>query len=149
MANAHNDPVAALQSLADRVRLERTADAPSGLMTSIGRERWLRSIVISDPGLVGAESLTPVEPPLPRLDLRATAIAPAIGIGIVVACSVGVDPNVVPSAADARALHASDAELVIVVPEGDDVPPTRRVAAALKRPARIVTVPSNWSALGD
>ena len=149
MANPDADPINALQSLADRVRLERTADAPSGLMTSLSRERWLRSIVCAHPELVGAPALVPVEPTLPRDDLRSRAIAPALGDGVVVACSVGVDPDLVPSAADVRAIHAPEAELILVVPEGDDVVSTHRLAEALKRPARVVTVPSNWAALGD
>ncbi len=154
MANPDQDPTAALRALVERVRIERTADAPGGLMTSVGRERWLRSIVCARPELVGASTLTPVAPPRPRDDLRAMAIAPAVGVGqdgrsIVVACSVGVYPDLVPSAADARALHAPDAELVIVVPETDAVPSTLRLAAALKQPARIVTVPADWVALGD
>ncbi|MEY2469436.1 MAG: hypothetical protein QOF21_2134 [Actinomycetota bacterium] len=149
MANPDADPVAALQSLADRVRLERTADAPSGLMTSLARERWLRAVVIAHPELVGAAQLTAVEPPSPRSDLRVTSIAPAVGDAIVVACSVGVDPDLVPAAADVRAQHAPGAEIVLVVPEGDDVASTHRLAGALKQPARVVTVPSNWAALGD
>ncbi len=154
MANPDADPLVALQSLADRVRLERTADSPGGLMTSVGRERWLRSIVVAHPELVGATHLTAVEPPSPRDDLRATSIAPAVGAredgtAVVVACSVGIDPNLVPSAADARARHAPDAELVLVVPQGDDVPSMHRLAAALKNPARVVSVPANWPALGD
>jgi hypothetical protein len=149
MANADRDPAAALLALADRVRLERTADAPAGLMTSVGRERWLRSIVIAHPDMVGATELVAVQPPLPRVDLRATSIAPAVGEGIVVACSVGIDPNLVPAAADVRAQHGRDSELVLVVPEGDDAPSTHLLASALKRPARVVTVPGNWPALGD
>jgi len=149
MANADRDPGTALLALADRVRLERTADAPAGLMTSVGRERWLRSVVVAHPDLVGAAALTPVEPPSPRLDLRATAVAPAVGDGLVVVCSVGIDPNLVPAAADVRAIHAPDAELVLVVPEGDAPSPVHQLAAALKRPARVVTVPQNWRALGD
>ena len=149
MANPDADPIAALQSLADRVRLERTAESPGGLMTTVGRERWLRSVVIAHPDMVGAADLTAIEPPLPRQDLRATSIAPALGGGIVVACSVGIDPNLVPSAAEVRAAHEPDAELVLVVPEADDAPSMHRLAAALKKPARVITVPADWPALGD
>ncbi len=154
MANPDADPVAALQALAERVRLERTADAPSGLMTSLSRERWLRSIVCAHPDLVGASELTAVQPPLPRDDLRSKAIAPALGVrsdggGVVVACSVGVDPDLVPSAADVRALHAPDAELSSSCPKATTWSSTHRLAEALNRPARVVTVLSNWAALGD
>ncbi|MEY2424754.1 MAG: hypothetical protein QOI61_326 [Actinomycetota bacterium] len=149
MANPDQDPVEALQAVAARVLAERTADAPGGLMTSVGRERWLRSIVCAHPELVGAAKLTAVAPPLPRDDLRVMSIAPAVGDGMVVACSVGVYPDLVPSAADARAMYSPDAELVLVVPEADAIATTHRLAAALRAPARIVTVPANWAAMGD
>jgi hypothetical protein len=147
MANPDQDPVEALRAVALRVLAERRYDAPGGAMTSYARERWLRSIVVAKPELIGLTALTPVEPPLPRDDLRAVSIAPAIGDGVVVACSVGVDPDLVPSAADVRG--ESDAELLLVLPEADAVPSTHRIARALARPARIVTVPANWAALGD
>lgn len=149
MANPDQDPLAALAGVAARVRKERTWDAPGGAMTSISRERWLRSIVVSNPDLVGLPALTPVEPPLPRTDLRDVSIAPAVGDGVVVAFSVGVDPDLVPSAADVRALRQPDAELVLVVPAADNMPNTQRVAAALKQPARIVSIPDTWPSLGD
>ena len=149
MANPFQDPTEALAGVAARVRNERTWAAPGGAMTSIGRERWLRSICVTNPSIIGLGPLTPVAPPLPRLDLRDVSIAPAVGDGVVVAFSVGVDPDLVPSAADARAMHAPDAELVLVLPESDAMPTTHRVAAALRHPARVITVPDNWPSLGD
>lgn len=140
---------ATLEDIAARVRKERRYDMPGGAMTSYSRERWLRSIVVADPGRFGLPALTPVQPPLPRADLRDNGIAPAVGDGVLVACSVGVDLDLVPSAADARAMHAPDAELVLLVPEVDALPTTHRLAAALKAPARIITVPADWPALGD
>jgi len=34
--------------------------------------------------------------------------------------------------------------LVLAVPEGDDHPLTRRLAALLRYPAQVITVPSDW-----
>ncbi len=140
---------ATLADMAARVLKERRNDMPGGAMTSYSRERWLRSIVVGDPGRFGLPPLTPVQPPLPRADLRDVSIAPAVGDGVLVACSVGIDMDLVPSAADARAMHAPDAELVLLVPEPDALPTTHRLAAALKQPARIITVPADWPSLGD
>ena len=140
---------ATLEDLAARVRAGRRHDAPPGAMTDLARERWLRHIAVTNPDVVGLGALTPVAPPTPRADLRSYAIAPAVGDGVVVAFSVGVDTDLVPSAADARGAYAPGAELVIVVPESDALPNTQRLAAALKEPARIITVPNNWPALGD
>jgi hypothetical protein len=140
---------ATLEDMAARITKERRHDVPGSAATSYARERWLRSIVVDRPEIIGMSALTPVAPPLPREDLRAVSIAPAVGDGMVVAFSVGVDPDLVPSAADARAMYAPDAELVLVVPEADALPNTQRVAAALRNPARIVTVPNDWPSLGD
>lgn len=140
---------ATLADMAARVLKERRDDMPGGAMTSYSRERWLRSIVVDDPSHFGLPALIPVQPPLPRADLRDVSIAPALGDGVVVACSVGIDMDLVPSAADARAMHAPDAELVLLVPEPDALPTTHRLAAALKQPARIITVPADWPKLGD
>jgi hypothetical protein len=141
---------ATLEDLAARVFEGRRSDAPPSSMTDLARERWLRWLAVRNPEILGLGPLTPVAPPLPRADLRASGIAPALGDGVVVAFSVGVDPDLVPSAADVRAMHAPDAELVLVVPQSDAMPTTHRLAAALKQPARVVTVANDWAAaLGD
>lgn len=123
-------------------------------------DRWLRSALIEQPELVGLPSLTAAPPPEARTDLRQRGVAPAWGLDradrpVAVVCSVGVDPDVVPQAADVRALAPlwpgaapSDWRLVIAVPEGDDHPLTRRCAGLLGEPAEVVTVPTDWRALG-
>ena len=64
--------------------------------------------------------------------------------GAVVVCSVGVDLDLVPAAAEARLALAPDARLLLVVPEGDDHPATRALANRLKDPAEVVAVPGDW-----
>jgi hypothetical protein len=120
---------------------------------TLARSRWLRSIVCREPGLVGAASLLPVPPPLPATDLTDNAAAPSVGVdpagaAVVVVCSTGVDLDVVPTAADSRGLYLPEGHLVIVVPEGDDLPVTRGVAGWLDRPAEVRTVPRSWAELG-
>lgn len=125
-------------------------------------ERWLRSVLVEHPDLVGVRTLAPAEPAEEREDLRQRGVAPAWGVDrdgrpTVVVCSVGVDPDLVPQAADARlhaplwpgapALASSDWRLVLAVPEGDDHPLTRRAAALLRQPAEVVTVPPTWRTL--
>jgi len=64
------------------------------------------------------------------------------GAAMVVACSVGIDLDLVPFAADGReALGLGDARLVLAVPERDDHPVTRALAARLRNPAVVVPVP--------
>jgi hypothetical protein len=135
------------------VRRMRTADAPPHLANRLAGERWLRSVVIARPQLVGAVHLVPAPPPLPRADLLQPLPAPAAGVdqndrAVLVVCSTGIDPNLVPAAADARLADGrSDCRLILVVPEGDDHPITRALAANLRQPADVVTVPAGWRAL--
>lgn len=114
----------------------------------LASERWLRRRVIAEPALVGADALEAVEPTLPRGGLDERAVAMAVGRGadgpVMVACSVGIDLDAVPAAADARLAHAPDARLVLVVPERDAHPLQRRLAAALRAPAELRAVPGEW-----
>ena len=59
-------------------------------------------------------------------------------------CSVGVDLDLVPAAAEARLVLAPDAPLLLAVPERDDHPVTRALAVQLKDPAQIVAVSGDW-----
>ncbi|CAB4816383.1 unannotated protein [freshwater metagenome] len=108
--------------------------------------RWR---LIRDPQLIGARELQPVQPPLPRDSVKDVGASIAIGVdeqgvSIVVACSVGIDLDVVPTAADARALNDPSARVVIVVPERDDHPATRRLAGRLIGPAEVVGLSGEW-----
>lgn len=146
------DPRHALVRTAELVRRMRTADAPPQPANQLSPERWLRAVVVANPALVDAAHLEPAAPALPRSDLRTPAPAPAVGADldgapVVVVCSTGIDLDLVPAAADARARHAPAAPLVLVVPAGDDHPITRELAGRLRPPARVATVPSQWKRL--
>ncbi|MGI8752500.1 MAG: hypothetical protein ACR2MN_09350 [Acidimicrobiales bacterium] len=146
------DPFAALDQVVALVRTWRSPGARLHPANTLASERWLRSIVTSRPVLAGAADLVPLAPPVERTDLRHRSPAPAAGTDldgrpVVVVCSTGVDIDLVPAAADSRLLDGRAARLVIVVPEGDVHPLTRRLAARLEDPASIVTVPRDWRAL--
>jgi hypothetical protein len=134
------DPGAALDEVVAVIRAWRVAGALPHPANILARERWLRAAIVFRPHLVGAAHLVPHG-------------AGAVGDGadgepIVVACSTGVDVDLVPAAADLRVLSGhEDARLVLVMPEGDDYPITRELAAALRRPAAIVTVGRDWPTL--
>jgi len=138
-------PGAFLDQAIATVRELRRPGAPPHPANQLAPERWLRAVAVHHPELVGLGPLRSVAPPTERADLRERAVAPALADGpTVVAFSVGVDPDAVASAADARAAVAAGAALVIVVPEGDDHPLTRRLAAALAHPAEVRTVGAGW-----
>ena len=91
-------------------------------------------------------------PAVPRGDLRTPTAALAAGVDgdgepRVVAASTGIDLDLVPEAADARRLAGLDARLVLAVPPADDHPRTRQLAATLREPAQVVTVPAHWKSL--
>lgn len=139
----------ALQSVINSVDAVRRVEAEAHPLRHLAPEGWLRWRLLAEPSLIGAAELHPVEPPFPRESVKDTAASIAVGLDldgrpVVVACSVGIDLDVVPTGADARVLHAPDARLVIAVPERDDHPVTRRLAAALVDPADVVGLAGEW-----
>ncbi len=137
------------------VRLVAEHRVPNGFGHAayhLASERWLRSVVVRRPELVGAQHLEPVPSPVAREDLRQLAQAPAAGVDLegqplLVVCSVGVDVDLVPAAADAWLADGRQPRLVFCLPEGDDHPVTRDLVSALVMPAEIVIVPEEWRGL--
>jgi len=147
--------VDALRSVIDSVDAARRVEAEAHPLRRLAPEGWLRWRILADPAIVGAVELSPLAPPTPRDSVKDIAPSFALGLDadgeqVVVAASVGIDLDLVPAAADARAIHAPDARLVIALPERDDHPVTRRLASALRHPADIVAVAGEWrSAVGS
>lgn len=144
-----DEPTAeALAVVVEEVRRHRSD--PSGIhpLSQLVPERWLAEVVALRPDLVGERELERRPALVLRDDLRDRAPAPVVGHGVVVMCSVGLDPELVPQAADARLAYASpSSRLVLVVPEGDDHSATRGLADALVEPAEVVTVRRDWRSL--
>lgn len=140
-------PVDALVAAVAAVRELRTPEAAVHPMNQLAAARWLRAVVCARPSLVGASALAPVPSTVPRPDLRLPSPAAAVGEadGVTVVCSTGIDIDLVPTAADVRLRHPG--RLVLVVPEIDAHPVTLALAAALKDPAEVVTVPADWRRL--
>lgn len=143
---------AALAGVVDYVRTHRRADGPDHALRRVSPERWLRDLLLASPEAVGATRLQRAPSVLPRPGVRDVWPAIATGLAtdghpVVVACSVGVDLDLVPFAADTRAMLLPGARLVLVVPERDALPVTRAMAASLRQPAEIVTVPNEWRTL--
>jgi hypothetical protein len=134
------DPGAALDEVVAVVRAWRVAGALRHPANTLARDRWLRAAIVFRPQTVGAVRLSP---------FGAGAVGEtADGQRLVVVCSIGVDLDLVPAAADLR-VRAGDrnAGLVLVVPEGDDYPITRELSGALRNPASVVTVRRDWPSL--
>lgn len=153
MVHAGMTPVEQLRRVVEIVRGYRRPGAPRHPLNQLVPERWLRAVLCRAPGAVGLASLRPVEGARPRPNLAERDVAVAAGTApdgapVVVACSVGIALDLVPTAADAREVIHPGARLLLAVPERDDHPGTRRLAARLGRPAEVVAVPGDWRSAG-
>lgn len=145
-AMLHGDlaPVDALERVVAIVQEHRRPGARSHPLSQLVPERWLRWTLRNDPARIGVDHLEPAPGPRPRLGLRERDIGCAIATDTVVVCSVGVALDLVPSAAEARLALAPEARLLLAVPERDDHPATRALAARLQTPAEVVAVAGDW-----
>ena len=145
-AMLHGDlaPADALERVVSIVQEQRRPGAPRHPLNQLVPERWLRWTLRNDPSRVGVDRVEAAPAPRPRAGLRERDIACARSSGAVVVCSVGVDLDLVPAAAEARLLLDPDAQLILAVPERDDHPVTRALATRLERPAEVVVVSGDW-----
>ncbi|MEM7337298.1 MAG: hypothetical protein AAF467_01555 [Actinomycetota bacterium] len=123
LVHGSQEPGAGLRRVIAAVIEHRTGGSHHPLVR-VARERWLRSVVLDRPELVGAAELSPVVPLRPRDGLMLAQPSAAAGRRpdgrpIVVVAVVGVDLDVVPEGADYRDSVDPDAELVLVMPERD------------------------------
>ena len=138
-------PVSAIASVVDGVRSHRELGAAPHALNRIATSRLLRHRLLADPSLVGARELAGAAPPVASEDRNAPGPAVASGVdeagrSVVVVCSVGIDLDVVPFAADARLALDPAARLLVALPERDVHPVTQRMAERLLDPAEIVAV---------
>lgn len=138
-------PAEAVARAVAAVAPHRAPGAASHPYNRLAAHRLLRHRVLLDPATIGAAHLEPAPPPVPRRDVRDPAPCVAVGTAddgeaIVAVFSVGVDPDLVPFAADARdALHAG-ASLVLVVPDRDAPAVRALMAGMLPGEVRVVGV---------
>jgi len=145
-AMLHGDlaPADALERVVTIVREHRRPGAPRHPLNLLAPERWLRWTLRNEPDRIGAVVVLPEPASRPRAGLRERDVACARADGAVLVCSVGVDLDLVPAAAEARLAIEPDAPLLLAVPERDDHPATRALASQLENPAEIVTVSGDW-----
>lgn len=138
--------VESLRRIVDAVLEHRQPGVQQHPLSRLGAERMLRWELEQDPSRVGAVALAPAEPPEPRPNLKDPAPCVAHGTDadgglVVVVCSVGVDVELVPYAADAYAAAvranagSGDVRLVLATPERDRFPIIAKMADLLTVPA--------------
>jgi hypothetical protein len=145
MLHGDRPPLVALQGVVQAVAPHRTLGAAPHALNRIATERLLRASLVNDPGIVGATRLTPSDPPVPRENVKDPVPCVAVGgdtsgQAITVVCSVGIDLDLVPFAADARI--RSGGRLIVVIPERDAHAVTQDLLGLLIEPAELVTVPN-------
>ncbi len=142
----HGDvpPAEPLARIVAEVHRHRSPGASPHPLNRLAGERLLRARLLADPGLAGAAELAVADPPVPRPNIKdavpcVAAGRSADGRPLVVVCSVGIDLDLVPFAADARAaLGDPDASLVLAVPHRDVSAVTAALNARLRVPGVVV-----------
>ena len=153
LAWGERPPAEVLALVVEAVREARRSGGPTHPLNQFGRERWLRHTLRRRPQLVGVDGLEPVAPPKPFSDPRIASMAPSVGNvdgrEVLLACSVGFDPTLVPMAAELHASRHEGRHLVLAVPERDVHPLTRLAAGQLREPAEVRAVPDGWYSAAD
>jgi hypothetical protein len=145
MMYAHKTTADALDTVVDVVRAHRHPGAPPHPVRDLCRERWIRSAIRATPELVGTSELASVETTVPRDNLRDVHPAMAWAPGTVMACTHGVDIDLLPIAADVRRRIDPAAELVVV--SATSMPPAvLGLARHLSGGVRFVEIEPPWDA---
>jgi hypothetical protein len=138
-----------LANAIDEVRVHRHPYAKPHPVNRLARERWLRAQVMARPAVVGLDELVAVAPAEPRVNLRDSVPAAAIGrddgAHVLVVCSVGIDLELVPFAADVIDRERSD-RVVFALPARDHHARQRELATLLTVPFEFVAVDGEWPA---
>lgn len=142
-------PVEGLERAVGLVGRHRFAGAPPHALSRLARARWLRAVAIADPARVGATQLQAVQTSFPADNVREEAPAAALGTTpkgdpVLVVFATGASLELVPVAADTRALQAPGALLRLGVPARDRHPAIEALAALLVEPAEMVAVEPEW-----
>lgn len=136
--NANLSPEGGLDLVCAEVRRHRDHAAPPHPINRLARERWSRAELVAAPERCGLKRLAPVPSSRPRAGLKDTMATGALGTDddgnvVVVVCSVGVDLDLVPTAADMIVLYQPD-RVILVLPDRDQYPVITELAARLAVP---------------
>ena len=137
----------ALSGVVASVAKQRHHDAEPHPFNRLAPERMLRARVMNEPGLVGAVSLEPCDPPFARSNVL--DVVPCVGKAqdadgkqFIVVFTTGADPDIVPFALDARSYSDPNAELVIAMPDTHITRTNRLALEKAAKPARFLGIPA-------
>ena len=137
-----------LTDVVDRVRSVRQASVKAHTFNRLCRERWLRSVLVADPSLVGLEDLVPVDPLPARTSLLDAGPAPAVGRDgsgalVLVVATTGIDLSLAVSTS-AVAQREGPERVVVALPQRDRFEPLLDLMATLRWPVDVVSVEPPW-----
>lgn len=143
--NPELTPQESLAEVVAQVLEHRRRGAEPHPLNRLVRERWLRAELIDEPTRIDLAQIEPVEGAVPRDGLH--DVAPAFGWApterVLVACSVGIDLDLVPAAAEVAARHDAQ-RIVLVLPERDQHAMTLAVAERCRFAVSVVTADEPW-----
>jgi hypothetical protein len=137
LVNSHRTIEDSLTEVVGIVRAHRQPGAEPHPLGRMAGERFLRHRVINEPSLIGAASLKPAEPPIPRSSIRESTPCVATGIDLegkpIVAVFTGtVDIDIIGFAVDALTRENPESELVVAAHARNLTPSVRSSAAFTK-----------------
>ena len=135
------DAVTRAATMVAQFRQPNTAPHP---LNRLGRPRWLRSLAVGDPSVVGVGKLAPVPPLRARDTVLGTEPTCAVNESSVVVFSAGVDPDLVPEALEYRQRHNPEAELILVMAAKDALPTVTQLIDMCDN-TRVLQMASPWS----
>lgn len=149
MMHGDLDGRASIARVVDQLRtIRRPSGPPNHPLATLVPERWLRTTLLADPGMVGCDELVAAPAAEPRDRLRPRGVAAATGVRdgepVVVVCTVGVDLEAPVLAADTRLLVDPEAPLLLALPARDVLPAITAMVDDLRRPAEIAPVEGDW-----
>jgi hypothetical protein len=137
-----------LATVVEGVRAVRRPVAAAHNLNRLCRERWLRAVLVAEPGPVGLVELRPADPIPPRESLLDRGPAPAVGTDaagakVLVMATAGIDPSVTV-ATSAVARREEPDRIVVALPPRDLIRPTERLLATLRWPVKSFPMDPPW-----
>lgn len=148
MLRGTTTPTNALRAAIDEVLPHRSVGARPHPLNRLCRERWMRSMIIHEPSLVGLVSADAIETVEPRDNLVDPCGAGALGVdadgkSVLVVCSAGVDTGLLGTIADLVGRH-DPAAVAIALPERDLFPTLTDSLNTLRVPTTVHGLAAPW-----
>ncbi|MDG1411660.1 MAG: hypothetical protein P8L46_04725 [Acidimicrobiales bacterium] len=147
LLHAGRDIEETLADVIGRVAKHRQEGVPAHAINRLARERWLREVILNDPGLARISAASLVEPIPPRSNLLDACPAALFGkdgeADVLVVCTVGADLGVVPAVADLIMRHRPDL-VRIVLPQRDVLPHLQQLVTRLGVPTELLGIDPPW-----